>query len=87
MPDDPLCKVCFAPASGCVCPECPTCGDFGNPDCYKNHVLKLNRWQLVLRTEKRVADLEDEIATERSYLQELETWPDDYCEDWSEIKK
>lgn len=85
MPDDPSCSVCFSPASGCVCPECPTCGDTGNSRCYKDHVLKLNRWQLVIRTEKRIADLEEEVDVERQYLEHLNSLPDGYCEDWSEV--
>lgn len=23
----------------CICPECPVCGEYGNPKCYKEHGL------------------------------------------------
>jgi hypothetical protein len=28
------CQVCGQWEDDCVCPECPTCGEFGNPACY-----------------------------------------------------
>ena len=40
--EDSFCEVCYGnPDSekkgGCICHECLVCGDYGNPDCYKNH--------------------------------------------------
>lgn len=31
---DPPCAVCGLDPGLCVCPECPTCGEQGNPACY-----------------------------------------------------
>lgn len=31
-----ICEVCLCDAEvDCRCPECPVCGDFGNPRCYE----------------------------------------------------
>lgn len=33
--DEPIfCAVCLESDANCVCPECPTCGEYGNPECY-----------------------------------------------------
>ena len=45
-PDDPICEVCGRTPESCVCPECPTCGEIGNPRCYQEHGLE--------RTEEQV---------------------------------
>jgi len=42
-PDDepePPCEVCGKPVMKCQCPECPKCGNWGDPKCYENHGLK-----------------------------------------------
>lgn len=37
--DEPSnCIICFCPDDSCICPECPTCGEFGNPTCYEEPV-------------------------------------------------
>lgn len=36
------CDVCWYEAGACVCPECPTCGEQGNPACEKEHGLDLS---------------------------------------------
>ena len=34
--DEPCwCEICRQYDDNCVCPECPRCGDIGNPDCCK----------------------------------------------------
>lgn len=39
-PDPGPCQVCGRDPSGdCLCPECPTCGVFGDPECYEKHGL------------------------------------------------
>lgn len=35
--DDGPCEVCGKHIDDCICPECATCGDVGNPHCYKDH--------------------------------------------------
>ncbi len=38
-PDGP-CEVCGEPVLKCKCPECPVCGNWGDPKCYQDHGLK-----------------------------------------------
>ncbi len=38
-PEGP-CEVCGLPVLKCKCPECPQCGNWGDPKCYENHGLK-----------------------------------------------
>lgn len=38
--EDYPCEVCGEYEDKCICPECPVCGDYGNPDCYLNHGMK-----------------------------------------------
>ncbi|KKL05410.1 hypothetical protein LCGC14_2606330 [marine sediment metagenome] len=83
--EEPLCKVCLEPTANCICPECPQCGDRGIPKCYKEHPLKLNALQLILRTEKKISQMERELDTEQSYLVWLNEQTESYCEDWSEV--
>lgn len=45
-PDDPQCEVCGGTPSKCVCPECPICGDIGNPACYEAHGLERTEEQI-----------------------------------------
>jgi uncharacterized paraquat-inducible protein A len=37
---DWICEICHKHVDNCECPECPVCGDHGNPNCYENHGLK-----------------------------------------------
>ena len=83
--EEPLCKVCLEPTGGCICPECPQCGDRGTPKCYKEHPLKLNTYQLINRTEAKIFKMGEELDLERQYLYYLEGQTESYCEDWSEI--
>ena len=84
MPEEPTCKICFSPKP-CLCPECPQCGESGNPRCYKDHPLRLNGYQLVLRTEKLIEKMEEELDVEKQYLEMLNEQPESYCEDWREV--
>ena len=39
-PDGELqCDVCKREVGQCICPECPQCGETGNPRCYEDHGL------------------------------------------------
>lgn len=82
---EPTCKVCFCQKTTCICPECPQCGERGRAKCYTEHPLKLNQYQLVLRTEKHIEKMREELDLEEQYLEMLNEQPDGYCEDWSEI--
>lgn len=45
--DEP-CEVCGNFPDDCICPECPECGDYGNPACYdttSSHYHGLTRTQ------------------------------------------
>lgn len=33
------CEICGEDIDNCICPECPICSEYGNPDCYRNHGL------------------------------------------------
>jgi hypothetical protein len=47
------CEVCNGfPESDCICPECPECGGYGDPDCYKNHGLVKTPEQIQQFTER-----------------------------------
>lgn len=41
---DPPCDICGKDPGGgpfgCECPECPICGEIGNPKCYVDHNLR-----------------------------------------------
>ena len=49
---DQPCEVCAGnpeldndTEGGCICPECPVCGDYGNPDCYEQGHLMISEAQ------------------------------------------
>lgn len=54
-----LCEVCGNNVDECICPECPRCGVFGEPECYNKdgpHYHGLTRtidqdWGLALAEE------------------------------------
>ena len=80
------CEVCGNAVDDCICPECPTCGEQGNPDCYYvgdepcQHGLILNEQQIAGRTdaEKREREAADACAAEAAYWSS----PDRAKEEW-----
>ncbi|MDA8139796.1 MAG: hypothetical protein M0036_14190 [Desulfobacteraceae bacterium] len=34
------CEICGEPIDNCICPVCPVCGAFGDPDCYLVHGMR-----------------------------------------------
>lgn len=44
----PPCQCCGGDPEGesCICPECPVCEVFGDPDCYREHGLTYTFSQL-----------------------------------------
>ena len=71
----------------CICPECPGCSDFGNPDCYKpvaegGHGLVLSEAQKAQaqevlkaqekRDEEEAAAYAEDRALDERYRKELE---------------
>jgi hypothetical protein len=67
-----ICDCCGKGVEDCICPECPTCSEYGNPKCYKEHGLKFNREQLIGQTLRRIADLQEQVHDAQMYLCELE---------------
>lgn len=48
-PEEPeVCDVCGATNLDlCICPECPKCGSYGDPECYTAHGMKRSIKQVV----------------------------------------
>jgi hypothetical protein len=60
------CEVCGKMPDDCICPECPDCGEYGNPHCYDGRVREftdrdgdVTRWEHpshgMVRTPEQVA--------------------------------
>lgn len=69
---DPPCEVCMVDVDSCVCLECVTCHSQGDPKCYTEHGMKHTKLQLRYRAHARIAQLEEEIRTEKMFLEELD---------------
>ena len=67
---DPPCAICGEDIEVCSCPECPICGDIGNPRCYLDHGMR--------RTELQKFTLE---CAERQWEEDAKSW-NDYAYDW-----
>ena len=52
------CAVCRKSVDMCICPECGVCEAQGDPKCYTEHNLKLDRAQAISRQEARIAQLQ-----------------------------
>lgn len=82
------CAVCALPVEDCVCPECPVCHQNGDPACYKNHGLKLNKQQVIHRQEARIYQAELRVGEEKMVLDmykdsEQQEWEiDDVADPW-----
>lgn len=63
------CSCCGRSVDDCICPECPECQTYGDPDCYKKHGLKYNRDQLIGQAKIRISILEDQIVDDNLYIQ------------------
>jgi hypothetical protein len=49
--DEPwICEICGGDEDTCICPECPICGEYGDPNCYFEHGMR--------RTEEQKFSLE-----------------------------
>lgn len=66
---DQPCECCGKMVDDCICPECPKCGEYGNPDCYtpldnfkapKGHGMEYTDEQLAGQ-----AELEEHYKAER----------------------
>lgn len=48
-PPDSICEMCGCNVDSCICEECPTCGEIGDPKCYKEHGLNETEEQIQSR--------------------------------------
>ncbi len=51
---NPVCEVCevcggAVDNNACICPECPACGEIGDPACYEKHGLIKTPTQIAQR--------------------------------------
>lgn len=83
--DETPCAVCGNWADDCICPECPTCGQQGDPNCYveeipcvpkskENHGLHLSQEQVASLSAAyeeyaRAACYEHEALSRESYCE------------------
>ncbi len=72
---DESCQVCGQHEESCICPECPVCKQFGNPDCYKrkgfkNHGLIMSNEQLESLT-KILNEIERQDKEEAEFYAEF----------------
>ena len=63
---DGPCEVCGQkPAdTACICPECPVCNVYGDPDCYEKHGL--------VRTAEQIEGRKKADEAEREYIEAME---------------
>jgi len=60
---------------------CPVCENAADPNCYKEHGMKLNREQIIARARTRIDDLRARIVDEQRYLQWVEEQNENYTEE------
>lgn len=75
--DPGQCECCGRHADDCICPECPVCGQAGNPYCYDHGHLKPTYEQVLGAQRARIARAQDNLDTEKMYLQWLESHPEE----------
>jgi hypothetical protein len=86
---DQPCAVCCMDPADCICPECPTCSAQGDPKCYAEHGLKLNRDQAIYRQRMVVFMIAQRLDEEKQALAVYETseyaeWElDDVADPWA----
>lgn len=71
------CEMCGRWADDCLCPECPKCGEYGNPHCYREHGLVCSAIQIASLAESTEAERKaNEEANARYYAAyaEAEYW-------------
>jgi hypothetical protein len=79
---DQPCAVCAMDVADCCCPECPVCGENGNPQCYetsngdKRHGLKLNKEQAIARQKAVVYVVKQRVQDEEQCLAAIESTDD-----------
>jgi hypothetical protein len=74
-PPERPCEVCGIEAGNCICPECPVCGEAGNPECYEAHGLVRTPEQIAGRKmydEQRAKDVAADSKWEMAQVEEEE---------------
>lgn len=82
------CECCGHDTTDCICPECPKCGEQGNPKCYESsiqgksynrggHDLEYNREQRIGQSKMRIAALKEQIQDEELFLAYMEEHPEE----------
>lgn len=72
--DEPcFCEMCGRSVDNdeCICPECPKCGEIGNPDCY-TRIVTHHKGTYDRKTGKRYEDTTTELVTGTCDLKESE---------------
>lgn len=65
--DEYPCEVCGLWPNNCICPECPECGNAGDPQCYVKHGME--------RTQQQIDSLKaKEAEWEKANKDEAEFW-------------
>jgi hypothetical protein len=84
--NDGPCEVCGEHIDNCICPECPVCGECGNPDCYIHHGLRRTEEQKFSLT---CAEREWEALNFMATMVENRTYAeiDKYYQDFKNIEK
>jgi hypothetical protein len=66
-----ICEVCGYGDTKCVCPECPKCGETGNPACYggePGHEMLKSRVQEIGYAKRQIQELKERIAEHERFL-------------------
>jgi hypothetical protein len=76
------CECCGNDPADCICPDCPVCGDNGNPGCYVkiegySHLV-YNKAQRMGQSRMKIGALKGQIHDEELYLAWLEQQPEDW---------
>jgi hypothetical protein len=77
---DVPCECCGHHVDDCICPECPTCGETGNPKCYKTtdidhgiNAMEYSLQQQIGQQELRVAAAKEQLQEEALTLEYLKS--------------
>jgi len=65
--DDYPCLICGGSGDSCICPECPVCESYGDPECYEKHGLIRTKAQIEQREALEKADREAAEAENNAF--------------------
>lgn len=61
------CEVCGRWSDDCICPECPKCGQYGDPQCYRKHGLSMSAIQIASKLECEEAMREENRRADEAF--------------------